>query len=603
MAKRAARAAGVFCAVMALTFWVCLVLNNRCGTVRSGEEARLEEGQVYALTGYSHKEGEGYYFDLVLPAGAPDVALVCGALESEVRVEGRVVAPVLRYSKFFSVPLEREWFDPVTRTVRLMFPEGEHTEHERIYLATDQSAADAVAGYDMAFAFGLGAVSLLMIYGLSLYVNKRDETYLAWFAAYTGGLTLWSLASLMMEWGWGFVGPVSRHGYGWSIWLDIAICCKMFHIRLPGRWQKLLSVPGVLGCMAGWTVLESLLPSGYRDFYHYVLFLLSIAALVYACARRQSGAWLALAGHAVSQGLRLVVALAPLAFTKVSYPLRAMQYAKLFNLPFAFCCLFLINRLFAEKFTEAQQLSAALESANRSLEQKVEQRTQALREQQQQRNTFMTNVFHDLRTPLFVLQGCLARVREQPGCLGEELPVMQGRLEFMRRLVEDMFLMAKLEDRQVIFDTDRVPLAALVQRVAEGGEVQASQKQVSLTWQVRQDCTAWGDEARLEQAVQNLVSNAVYYTRPGGRVTVTLERRQSRGAILVEDTGIGIPPEEQRRIFERYYTVSGKHKHHSSGLGLSIAQEIVHQHGGEIQLESTPGQGSTFTVLLPITEK
>jgi signal transduction histidine kinase len=309
-----------------------------------------------------------------------------------------------------------------------------------------------------------------------------------------------------------------------------------------------------------------------------------------------------LVGQTISLGMRLVIAISPALMTQTSYLLRVMRYSKLFNLPFVICCLFLINRLFAEKFSESEALAVQLEQTNQILDKKVAERTQALKEQQKQRNIFMMNIFHDLRTPLFILNGCTEKIKAQPQLLMQELPIMKERLYFVQHLVDDLFLMAKLEDKQVILETERVPLGELLGRVVNACRVASEEKNIIMLYKIDKDCVTWGDEYRIEQAFQNLIINAIYYTKPGGTVRVELQTCDNTALISIHDTGVGISPEDQDKIFDRYYRVSGTEKHHSTGLGLSIAQGIINQHQGNIKVESYFGKGTVFTVQLPIIQ-
>ena len=124
-----------------------------------------------------------------------------------------------------------------------------------------------------------------------------------------------------------------------------------------------------------------------------------------------------------------------------------------------------------------------------------------------------------------------------------------------------------------------------------------------LTLEERDRCIAWGDELRLEQALQNLVTNALHHTPAGGVVTVRLCAEGSEACLEVRDTGPGIPPEEQDKVFLRYYRSPEAKRRGSSGLGLSIAREIVVQHQGRITLASRPGVGAVFTIRLPAVNR
>ncbi len=574
-------------ALMALTFGLCFWLNGRAPIVQNGIPA--VPGAPAALTGWEW-DGNEQFFDLK-PTSGSQAALLYGALDGPLYGSGELLTGPVPYSQFSSLRLE----GPV---------QLQRTASGRsavLYLADADIARQAIITYNTLFGLGLGVTALMGLYALSLYWHKRSEAYLAWFAAYAAMLTIWSLGSLSD--GQAAAAFLTRNAYGWSALLNLFSCFRMFGLPLPGQRR---GVPGwalALAVLALWCPLCAAIPAAVWDLTRAGLFLCSLFVLVWACAARRPGAWLALTGQALSQGLRMVIALNGLTGQTVGFSLRTMQYAKLFNLPFLLCGMWIISRKFAEQFTRSEQLSAQLETVNRGLEQQVEQRTRALREEQVQRVAFMANAFHDLRTPLFVVQGCLDRLESGTGTGGNLTGVMRDRLDFMRKLVEDMFLMAKLEEKQVIFDEDRVPLAPLAERVTDGLREAAVRQDVRLTLEVRDRCIAWGDDLRLEQALQNLVTNALHYTPPGGVVTVRLYAEGNEACLEVRDTGPGIPLDEQDKVFLRYYRTPGAKRQGSSGLGLSIARQIVLQHQGRITLDSRSGEGSAFTIRLPAVRR
>lgn len=592
----------VFLFIIVITFSLCVIINDSLGTLKSGQVfSPKHENTVYSLTGYRlDTNTRKYYFDIVVEDINQPLSLIYGFIPEDIYANGMIVAHSANFnlSNFSSVTIDSSWFNKETNTLNLEFYSKDNPYNQPVYITTVQGAANALSTYYMTFAFNLGITFLMSLYGWSLYFNKRSEKYLLWFSIYTGALTLWSLGSLLLGTGFDFIRPLVSHAYGWCALLDVIISFKMFNTKLPGHYDRLLSRNGVIILLLVWASVETLLPKTFRDYYF--LFFFSIAALIYACANNRKGAWMLLAGQTVSLGTRLVVTVSPVMMNQISYLLRVMRYSKLFNLPFAICCMFLINRLFAEKFSESEALAEQMEQTNQVLETKVLERTQALKDQQKQRNIFMMNVFHDLRTPLFILRGCTERIKVFPEQLSHELPIMEERLDFTQHLVDDLFLMAKLEDKQVILETERVPLGSLLSRVVTACLVVSEKKDVALEYNIIDDCITWGDEFRLEQAFQNLITNAIYYTKSGGTVCVELKSSEHMAFVSVADTGVGILPEDLDKIFDRYYRVSGKDKHQSSGLGLAIAQEIIQQHNGNITVKSHIGKGTVFTLQLPV---
>ena len=235
------------------------------------------------------------------------------------------------------------------------------------------------------------------------------------------------------------------------------------------------------------------------------------------------------------------------------------------------------------QFDRTEQLAQELDT-------RVIERTRALTEETEARKSMMLNIFHDLRSPLFAVSNGLDTLAEAPDALQALLPALQQRVAFVRSLTEDLFLAAKLE------------LNEATAAVCAACQSEAAQKGVTL--RAETDCflPVWGDNVRLQQVLQNLVTNAIHYTPAGGVVTVTCAREGGTARVTVQDTGCGIAPEDQTAVFDRYFHTTANTKHDSTGLGLTIAQELAHLHHGEITLQSEVGKGSRFTLKLPILE-
>jgi heavy metal sensor kinase len=218
-------------------------------------------------------------------------------------------------------------------------------------------------------------------------------------------------------------------------------------------------------------------------------------------------------------------------------------------------------------------------------------------------NRFVADVAHELRTPLASLRTNLEVVASDPQADLEDyraMAVTQERaLTRLERLVADLLILATTEQQQ---PSEAVTLASLLEEAICDLEYAASLRQVELQLVHDVDVVVRGNEPLLARAFSNLIENAIYYNHTGGKVTVTIDRKDTWAVILVADTGIGIPLEKQSRIFDRFYRADCSRARHKggAGLGLSIVSAIVQQHRGRIQVESTPDVGSTFTVLLPL---
>ena len=219
---------------------------------------------------------------------------------------------------------------------------------------------------------------------------------------------------------------------------------------------------------------------------------------------------------------------------------------------------------------------------------------------------FIADASHELRTPLAVLRGetevALGKTRTVAE-YQQSLSLIQDEAEQLSRIVEDLFILARQPiNTRAALRHERVSLNDAVRDCARAAQVLAARKGVRLNLENDSPSIALnGDEELLKRLILNLLDNAVKYTPAGGEISLALARQNGNAEIVVRDTGIGIPAAEQPRVFDRFYRVDKARARAmgGAGLGLSIAQWIVAVHGGEISVVSAPGEGSTFTVLLP----
>ncbi len=172
----------------------------------------------------------------------------------------------------------------------------------------------------------------------------------------------------------------------------------------------------------------------------------------------------------------------------------------------------------------------------------------------------------------------------------------------MTSIVENLLTLAKADQGLFQAEFAEVDLKELVDELSEDSEVLAEPKHIRVRVQNSEHLMLVGDRVRLRQLFLNLIDNAIKYTPEGGTVTLTMERRNGTAVFVVEDTGIGIPAEEQAKIFDRFYRVDKARSREmgGTGLGLSIAKWIAELHRGTISVQSEPQRGSVFTVSLPM---
>jgi len=223
---------------------------------------------------------------------------------------------------------------------------------------------------------------------------------------------------------------------------------------------------------------------------------------------------------------------------------------------------------------------------------------------------FVTNVSHDLKTPLTSIQGfaqaLLDGTAEAPEDRHRAAQIIFEEAERMRRLVHTLLELAKLESGQSPLADEPVDLAPLLQDAVRHAMPRAEAKRIELRARVPETLpTIRGDAARLVQVFDNLLDNALTYTPPGGTVEISAAlTSEGMLEVVVADTGEGIPPEDLPRIFERFYRADKARAGDSStGLGLAIVKEIVTAHGGHVTASSQPGQGTRFTVTLPLADR
>jgi signal transduction histidine kinase len=221
--------------------------------------------------------------------------------------------------------------------------------------------------------------------------------------------------------------------------------------------------------------------------------------------------------------------------------------------------------------------------------------------QTQQR--LLADVSHELRTPLTAIRGNVDLMRRMGDADPESLEIIQEEIERMTRLVGDLLLLARADAGGLPLEKEKVELDNLLFEVYRQVRLLEKSGAVKVT-EVDQVCIM-GDVDRLKQLLLNLISNAIKYTPDGGSVDVSLSKKNGWAYMKIADTGMGIPAEDLPYIFDRFYRVDkararGHAGQGGAGLGLAIAKWIAQAHGGNIDVMSKVGEGTTFTIILPI---
>lgn len=242
-----------------------------------------------------------------------------------------------------------------------------------------------------------------------------------------------------------------------------------------------------------------------------------------------------------------------------------------------------------------------------SLAERMNELAESLAYYSSSRRKFLSHVAHELRTPLTYVKGYVTLLREQD-IQGQEaqklLSVIREQTDRLERLVGDLVTLSHLDEGELKVRRERFDLRRHLRRIAEEVAPRAEERGIRLDWEVRGEGEVFLDPDRLDQILLNLLDNALRYSRRGGQVRVTgiIDREKNRVRIDVADEGIGIPKEELKRIWDRFYRVekSRARRFGGSGLGLSIVKQLTDLLGGSVEVHSEPGKGTTFVLTFPL---
>ena len=258
--------------------------------------------------------------------------------------------------------------------------------------------------------------------------------------------------------------------------------------------------------------------------------------------------------------------------------------------------------------TELTSARAELTMLNRDLERKVKARTADVEKLLRQKDEFVSQLGHDLKTPLTPLNILLPIVKEQEKDpkLKELLEVISNNIQYMKNLVIKTLELAQLNSDNYNFGFEDMNLSQQVQSILEMGSAFFIGKNVSIKNNIPQDISVHADLLQLKELFDNLISNAIKYSQPGGvKITLDAQKKDEFIIVSINDTGIGLESNQIEHVFDEFYKVDySRHDLQSTGLGLSICKRIVEKHGGKIWVESLgKGKGTTFFFTLKSTEK
>ncbi len=474
-----------------------------------------------------------------------------------------------------------------------------------------------------------GCLLMIGLYHLGLYLLRRKEPANLFFA----GLCL--LVALRM----GLVDEVFL--VQWLTWLDWKTATRMEYIALlfsgwsafayyermypqefRRRWVRAAGIAGVVLAAATLVLPTAAFTSWLPVYQLYVLAQCAIilAGLIRSGVKRRDGARTALTGAAV---MALTVLNDILFYNGWWHSVDLVPFGLLFLIMMN---AYILAQRYSQTYERAEQLSTELKQWNNRLEERIMERTEALREtndtlaqanlelerMERSRRQLVSNISHDLRTPITLLQGYLEALRD--GVISDRerreatIRMMLSKVEGLSELIQDLFELSVLEARKVVLDRVELTLGQWRERLEEMYGLDIANRGIRLTCEVPEagdsGQPALIDVRRMDRVFQNLLFNAARYTPAGGSIRICLHCPKEAGTveITVEDSGSGIVPEDVPYLFDRFYK-KDKSRHSSSGgsgLGLAISKEIVELHGGSINAYNHSGGGGAFRIVLPL---
>ena len=223
------------------------------------------------------------------------------------------------------------------------------------------------------------------------------------------------------------------------------------------------------------------------------------------------------------------------------------------------------------------------------------------------RRDFVANISHELKTPIggiSILAEALAEGSNDPDLVKNFSERIQIEITRLSHLVQEIINLSRIQDQNTMQNSEMVSLNKIIEEAIYQSKIRSEKRQIDVNFASDQEVEFFGDRKQLVMAFSNLIENAINYSPERTSVKVVLTKNEDVAEIAVSDQGVGIAEADLERIFERFYRVDSARSRETggTGLGLSIVKHVISNHGGDIQVWSVPGTGSTFTVLLPLTK-
>jgi two-component system phosphate regulon sensor histidine kinase PhoR len=225
-----------------------------------------------------------------------------------------------------------------------------------------------------------------------------------------------------------------------------------------------------------------------------------------------------------------------------------------------------------------------------------------IRNVEQIKKDFVDNISHELRTPLAAIKGFVETMED--GMEGENrnyLEIIKRNTERLINIVQDLLTLSELEEKEIVLEKEDVDVKVLIENILTIFKDAVEKKGIALELKADSELPKIkGDAFKLEQMFINLIDNAIKYTE-AGKISLVLKKEEESLVVEIQDTGIGIPEDQQSRIFERFYVVDKSRSKTvgGTGLGLSIVKHIAQLHDAKLTVKSSPGDGTMFSICFP----
>ena len=258
--------------------------------------------------------------------------------------------------------------------------------------------------------------------------------------------------------------------------------------------------------------------------------------------------------------------------------------------------------------TTSNEIGFLIDSFN-DMAGKLQENETLKQEYEENRKTLIANISHDLKTPIAAIQGYIEAIQDgvvtSPEKMDQYLQIINKNTVYINRLIDDLFLFSKLDMHQLEFQMESLPIRAFMADLMTEFSFELQEKGLNFQYSddTEDDYCVLLDRKRIHQAIRNIIGNAVKYSSPANlRLETRLYKKEEFICLDIRDNGPGIQADKLHRIFDRFYRIDSERTKDlmSTGLGLSIAKELLNAHGGKILVESVVEEGSCFTLALPI---